>query len=213
MTDVRGQKHPFQLSAVLSLIRQTVYDNFGNRGQPWSLVEEAIGTITQDLNSLADFAVEPRNVIRGRWLRRELASCTSDDRTVLVSAQAPWVTRVEDIRAIAAVNLDAERAVAKLNEEILMLVKGVKTRDQTIQESAAKIELMERRMETVKQQVSVPVIIDHQRRTTNPCTPRPMRLRSSRLNSPKQTKLPRITARRWTLCKRTWKLWKRSAIA
>ncbi|KAG9042521.1 hypothetical protein FS837_010755 [Tulasnella sp. UAMH 9824] len=133
MTDVRGQKHPFQLSAVLSLIRQTVYDNFGNRGQPWSLVEEAIGTISQDLNSLADFAVEPRNVIR-------------------VSAQAPWVTRVEEIRAIAAVNLDAERAVAKLNEEILMLVKGVKTRDQTIQESAAKIELMERRMETVKQQ-------------------------------------------------------------
>ncbi|KIO30933.1 hypothetical protein M407DRAFT_222067 [Tulasnella calospora MUT 4182] len=133
MTDVRGQKHPFHLPAVLSLIRQTVYDNFGNRGQPWSLVEEAIGTISQDLNSLTDFAMESGNVIQ-------------------VSAQPPWVTRVEEIRAIAAVNLDAERAVTKLNEEILMLVKGVKTRDQTIQESAAKIELMERRMETVKQQ-------------------------------------------------------------
>ncbi|KAG8953679.1 hypothetical protein FRC04_001883 [Tulasnella sp. 424] len=143
MTDVRGQKHSFQLSAVLSLIRQTVYDNFGNRGQPWSLVEEAIGTISQDLNSLTDFVMEAGNVIR-------------------VSAQAPWVTRVEDIRAITAVNLDAERAVAKLNEEILMLVKGVKTRDQTIQEGAAKIELMERRMETVKQQADAIIELESQ---------------------------------------------------
>ena len=54
---------------------------------------------------------------------------------------------------MTAVNADAERALAKLNDEVLMLVKGVKTRDQTIQESAAKIELMERRMETVKMQV------------------------------------------------------------
>ncbi|KAG8983164.1 hypothetical protein FRB90_006256 [Tulasnella sp. 427] len=133
MTDVRGQKHSFQLSNVLTLIRQTVYDHFGKRGQAWALVEEAIVAISQDLNSLIDFVMEPSNAIR-------------------VSAQAPWVTRVVEIRAIAAVNLDAERAVTKLNEEILMLVKGVKTRDQTIQESAAKIELMERRMETVKQQ-------------------------------------------------------------
>lgn len=55
---------------------------------------------------------------------------------------------------MAAVNLDAERSLVKLNDEVLSLVKEIKTREQVIQESGAKIELMERRMETVKKQVS-----------------------------------------------------------
>jgi rubrerythrin len=51
-----------------------------------------------------------------------------------------------------AVNVEAERKVAQLNEEMQGLVRTLKIKDQNIQESAVKIELMERRMEGVKKQ-------------------------------------------------------------
>jgi len=50
------------------------------------------------------------------------------------------------------VNVEAERKVGQLNEEMQDLIRGLKTRDQTIQESGVKIEIMERRMEMVKKQ-------------------------------------------------------------
>lgn len=48
--------------------------------------------------------------------------------------------------------MEAERKVAQLNEEIQGLARGIRSRDQTIQESNVKIELMERRMDMVKKQ-------------------------------------------------------------
>lgn len=62
------------------------------------------------------------------------------------------MTRVDEIKSALAVNLEAERKVAQLNDEIQGLVRSLKTKDQTVQESGVKIELMERRMETVKKQ-------------------------------------------------------------
>ena len=70
----------------------------------------------------------------------------------IVSGIAPWVTRVEEIKANMAVNVEAERKAAQLNDEIQSLVRSLKGKDQAIQESTVKIELMERRMETVKKQ-------------------------------------------------------------
>lgn len=70
----------------------------------------------------------------------------------LVSATPPWVTRVEEVKAAVAINVEAERKVAQMNEEIQGLARGIRARDQTIQESNVKIELMERRMDTVKKQ-------------------------------------------------------------
>ena len=54
-----------------------------------------------------------------------------------------------------AVNVEAERKVSQLNEEMHGLVRTLKIKDQNIQESAVKIELMERRMEGVKKQAEV----------------------------------------------------------
>ena len=51
-----------------------------------------------------------------------------------------------------AVNEEAERKVAQLNEEMQGLVRTLKSKDQNIQESAVKIELMERRTEAAKKQ-------------------------------------------------------------
>lgn len=48
--------------------------------------------------------------------------------------------------------MEAERKLTQLNDEMQALVRNLKTKDQQIQESGVKIELMERRMETVKKQ-------------------------------------------------------------
>ena len=51
-----------------------------------------------------------------------------------------------------AINVEAERKVAQLHEEIQGLVRNLKAKEQQAQETTVKIELMERRMETVKKQ-------------------------------------------------------------
>ena len=80
----------------------------------------------------------------------------------VVSGTAPWVTRVQEIKASLAVNIEAERKVAQLNEEMQGLVRSLKTKDQNIQESAVKIELMERRMEAVKKQADMIVDLENE---------------------------------------------------
>ncbi len=69
-----------------------------------------------------------------------------------VLGTAPWVSRIDEIKAATAVNVEAERKVAKLNDEMQALTRSLRVKDQTIQETGVKIELMERRMEMVKKQ-------------------------------------------------------------
>lgn len=71
---------------------------------------------------------------------------------MLVTGIPPWVRRVDEVKAALAVNVEAERKVAQLNEEMQGLVRNLKLKEQNVQESTVKIELMERRMETVKKQ-------------------------------------------------------------
>jgi dynactin 1 len=65
---------------------------------------------------------------------------------------APWVTRITQIKESLAINAEAEHKVMQLNDEVQGLMRTVRSRDQTIQESGVKIELLERRMESLKRQ-------------------------------------------------------------
>lgn len=67
----------------------------------------------------------------------------------------PWVVRIEEIKAALEVNVEAERKVAKLNDEMQGLIRTVKGKDQSIQEATVKIEWMERRMEAAKRQAEL----------------------------------------------------------
>lgn len=62
------------------------------------------------------------------------------------------MTRIAEVKAALAINVEAERKVASLNDEMQALARTLRTKDQTIQESTVKIELMERRLEAVKKQ-------------------------------------------------------------
>lgn len=60
-----------------------------------------------------------------------------------------------EIQSNAAINVDAERKVVQLNEEMKELARELRTKEQSYQESAVKIELMEKRLESVKKQADV----------------------------------------------------------
>lgn len=50
------------------------------------------------------------------------------DHCFAVTGVAPWIVRVEEIKSMAAVNVDAERKISQLNEEMQELVRGIKNR-------------------------------------------------------------------------------------
>jgi len=61
-----------------------------------------------------------------------------------------------------AINVEAERKVASLNDEIQALARSVRSKDQAIQESSVKIELMERRLEALKKQADTIVELENE---------------------------------------------------
>lgn len=69
-----------------------------------------------------------------------------------VTGTAPWIVRIAEVKSATAVNVEAERKLAQLNDEMQALVRTLKSKDQHIQESGVKIELMERRMDTGRKQ-------------------------------------------------------------
>jgi dynactin 1 len=58
------------------------------------------------------------------------------------------------------VNVEAERKVASLSDEIQALARSLRTKEQTVQEAGVKIALMERRLEAVKKQADAIVELE-----------------------------------------------------
>ncbi|TPX58768.1 hypothetical protein SpCBS45565_g07912 [Spizellomyces sp. 'palustris'] len=66
------------------------------------------------------------------------------------STSAPWLSRADRVKSDYTVNSNLQKQVESLNEEVMNLVREVKLKDQLLQESAVKIELLEKRMENVR---------------------------------------------------------------
>ncbi|KAI0684674.1 dynactin [Cytidiella melzeri] len=136
LAEVRGSKSAFQLPNVLAFVKQCVASSVGktqDREGPtsWEAVSNFFVRISQEVGSFLQVASESENIFK-------------------ISGNAPWVLRIAEIKSATAVNVEAERKLAQLNDEMQALVRNLKTKDQHIQESSVRIELMERRMETVK---------------------------------------------------------------
>ncbi|KAL5533874.1 hypothetical protein ACEPAG_334 [Sanghuangporus baumii] len=135
LTGVQNNKGTLETKTILGFVKQNAIalspDN--KDSSPWNIVSDAIKKLTQEAASVVPVALEPEHVMK-------------------ISATPPWVVRVDEVKASLAVNVEAERKVAHLNEEIQELARGIRSRDQTIQESSVKIELMERRLDAVKKQ-------------------------------------------------------------
>ncbi|KAJ2917876.1 hypothetical protein MD484_g2604, partial [Candolleomyces efflorescens] len=137
LSDVRAAKSPFQLATILSTVKETAIASVAKDLKPtasvWEAISEHMSQLMEGGNKLLPLILEQDNVQK-------------------ISGTAPWITRVAEIKAALAVNVEAERKVAQLNEEMQGLARNIRTKDQAIQESTVKIELMERRMEAAKKQ-------------------------------------------------------------
>ncbi|KAF9478081.1 dynactin [Pholiota conissans] len=137
LRDARSSKTSFQLTTILSVVKQsatsTVAKDMKPGASPWEAIGEVITHLIEESSKLVQPISEPENVLK-------------------ITGTAPWVARISEIKAALAVNVEAERKVASLNDEIQALARSLRTKDQTIQESTVKIELMERRLEAVKKQ-------------------------------------------------------------
>ncbi|KAH9176859.1 dynein associated protein-domain-containing protein [Lactarius sanguifluus] len=135
--EVRASKSSFQLDRVLSFVNDvassTVAKICKNTSSPWAALSDAISELVAQANALFPNTMDIENIVK-------------------ITGAAPWIVRIEEVKAAMAVNEEAERKVAQLNEEMQGLVRNLKSKDQNIQESAVKIELMERRMEAAKKQ-------------------------------------------------------------
>ncbi|KAJ7246396.1 dynein associated protein-domain-containing protein [Mycena rebaudengoi] len=137
LSDVRSSKSTFQLTTILSFVKQIAASTVAKDMKPgvsaWEAIGESITQLVQEGSKLLPLTLEPENVFK-------------------VSGVSPWVTRVAEVKASTAVNLEAERRVTQLNEELQGLVRNLKQKEQHIQEANVKNDLMERKMETVKRQ-------------------------------------------------------------
>ncbi|KAG6865099.1 hypothetical protein C0991_005060 [Blastosporella zonata] len=137
VSDARSAKSSFQLTTLLALVKQTAAATVTKDIKPgesvWDAIGSSIAVVVQEGGKLLPLALETENVLK-------------------ISGTAPWITRIAEIKASLAVNVEAERKVAQLNDEIQGLVRTLKTKDQGIQETSVKIELMERRLEAARKQ-------------------------------------------------------------
>ncbi|RXW18504.1 hypothetical protein EST38_g7340 [Candolleomyces aberdarensis] len=137
LSDVRAAKSPFQLATILSTVKETAIASVAKDLKPtasvWEAISEHVSQLMEGGNKLLPLILEQENVQK-------------------ITGTAPWIARVAEIKAALAVNVEAERKVAQLNEEVQGLARNIRTKDQAIQESTVKIELMERRMEAAKKQ-------------------------------------------------------------
>ncbi|KAI0042583.1 hypothetical protein FA95DRAFT_1636409 [Auriscalpium vulgare] len=143
--EVRESKSAFQLGKVISYVRDTATSTVGktrkDASSAWAALSDAIGQLIFEANSLLPITMENENIVK-------------------ITGTAPWVVRVGEIKASMAVNVEAERKVAQLNEEMQSLMRTLKQREQGLQESSVKIELMERRMDAVKKQADTIVDLE-----------------------------------------------------
>ncbi|RPD64767.1 dynactin [Lentinus tigrinus ALCF2SS1-6] len=137
ISDVRAAKSAFQLSTVLTFVKQSTASTVGkgrnDDSSPWDAVGDFFTQVIQEAGRIVPLSLESENTLK-------------------ILGTAPWVARIDEIKAATAINVEAERKVAQLNDEMQALARTIRAKDQTIQETGVKIELMERRMETVKKQ-------------------------------------------------------------
>lgn len=117
-----------------------------------TIVHEAASEIRSQSKDLLGVEVVLRNL--QQTLSAASAAAMDPDNVISVTYEEPWTARGAEIRSNAAKDIDAERKVVKLTEDVRDLAREVRLKDQSIQESAVRIEVTEKRLESIKKQVS-----------------------------------------------------------
>jgi chromosome segregation ATPase len=113
-----------------------------------------LNILNNDLSTTVDKVSEDSKATKSKW--QSFHSIHDEPFThpfiIVASGTSPWLQRASDLKAEVVVNHDMERKLQQHIDEIHKLIKDVKMKDQSLQESAVKIELLEKRMEGAKKQ-------------------------------------------------------------
>ncbi|GJN94727.1 hypothetical protein Rhopal_007818-T1 [Rhodotorula paludigena] len=134
VVEVRSTKQPLELPTLLAIAKEIAAVELGKQSpRPLEEVNALLVQLTQNIGTTLKTAMEPEHVVK-------------------LSFDAPWLARVTQLQSSAAINVDAERKVVQLNEEMRDMLRDLRAKDQAHQEATVKIELMEKRLEGVKKQ-------------------------------------------------------------
>ncbi|GAA5998800.1 hypothetical protein JCM5350_006650 [Sporobolomyces pararoseus] len=135
--DVRTSKQALQISTLSSIAQEITAVELGKQSaRPLEEINALLVQLTTDVGTTLSTSMDAEHVVQ-------------------LSYSPPWHARVAEIQSNAAINVDAERKVVQLNEEIRELAREMRAKEQAHQESAVKIEHMEKRLESVKKQADV----------------------------------------------------------
>lgn len=132
-SELASSKESFQVETYNDILQEATRDIVKHTGRPLEEFFTLLSHLARDLGITLGVATDPEHVAKNTY-------------------EHPWVARVAEMRSSAAMNVDAEIKVLKLNEEIRELAKDIRAKDHSLQESQVKIQVMEKRMEAVKKQ-------------------------------------------------------------
>ncbi|CAO0794338.1 unnamed protein product [Mucor circinelloides] len=132
----RGSHEQIELSHIQKLLRDKGDEIFEMvESSMWENALRNVKTLTNELETT-------------------YAQIEHDDKLDKITTNvAPWIQRASDIKAEVVVNHELEHKLQQHNDEIIKLIKDVRMKDQTLQESEVKISLLEKRMEVAKKEM------------------------------------------------------------
>lgn len=139
INNTRETSDAFEFSKMFSFVNdasQALKLKESHTGGGWSKVNEFVDAFAETINNVLQTSLEPDSIVK------------------LISEE-PWLVRIEEFKSITAHNVEAERAVNKLTNDVKELVREIRNKDQTLQESFVKIEVMSKKLDTVKKQTEV----------------------------------------------------------
>ncbi|ORZ19319.1 dynein associated protein-domain-containing protein [Absidia repens] len=141
VNEKRGSKEEISLA----VIQQIVYNKADE------ILEIAESTMWEgSLNTLKSLTNELSNTF----------SRVDNDNKMDKSYIAPWIQRASDMKAEVMVDHEKDRKLQQHADEILKLLKDIKLKDLSIQETSVKVELLEKRTEAAKKQAEQIVVLE-----------------------------------------------------
>ncbi|KAI1316326.1 hypothetical protein EDD11_010105 [Mortierella claussenii] len=128
-------------------IHQTIYNvtdthlGISETGM-WDGCRKLLNGLLQDITALGENVLDPEVAVK------------------VAKPDKVWIKRAKDMKAKVVVNFDAEQKAQSLQDQVFKLVKETKLKDQVLQESNLKIELLGKQMETFKKQAEQISILD-----------------------------------------------------
>ena len=137
INNVRANNETFIFSNMINYVNDASQSlNLKEATGGWRHVLEFINAFNESINDILQMTFEPESI-------------------VTLIGEEPWLMRVEEIKANTIHNEESERKVNKLTSDVKELIKELTFKDQTLQESSVKIEIMEKKLDTVKKQTEV----------------------------------------------------------